>query len=181
MEYAVSIHDGLNVSDRIYVDNTPRQQCDDNYYRYVGWSESNESIQKYFSPDNIRTISHKITQLLQGVDPQNRPIIVPNKTICHVLSQIFDSYRPQTGDIFSRYNVPSGEPEDYLQSMIDQTIEIITNDIKNEIETIENNKKLTIWTTVYGDFNLHGLQQHSQIKVREKNTNHRGMVSFMNY
>ena len=32
----------------------------------------------------------------------------------------------------------------------------------------ENNKKLSIWTTVYGDFNAHGLRQHPPIKIRKK-------------
>lgn len=156
-------------------------QCDDNYYRYVGWQESNDCIRKYFSPENIQTISAKVTQLLQGVDPMGRPIVVPYKTICHVLSEIFDSYRPPTGDIYGRYNVPTDEPDNYVQSMIDQTIEIITSDVKNNLEMDENNRKLSIWTTVYGDFNSAGLRQHAPIKVRDKNTNFRGMVSFMNY
>ena len=43
----------------------------------------------------------------------------------------------------------------------------------------ENNRKLTIWTTVYGDFNQHGLQQHSKIKVRNKRPN--PMEFNMNY
>jgi hypothetical protein len=138
-------------------------------------------VRRYFNANNVKSISHKITELLQGVDPQGRPIVVTDRVICHIMSQIFYSFRPPTGDIYGRYNIPTGEPDDYVQSMIDQTIEVITSQIKNESDMIENNKKLTIWTTVYGDFNSHGLRQHSSIKVRDKNTNHRGMVSFMNY
>ena len=158
------------------------QICDDNFMRYVGWKEDNYCIKKYFSKETIRTISKKITELLQGVDPEGRPIIVPDDKICHMMSQIYDSYRPPTGDIYGRYNVPTGEPLNYVQSMIDQVIEVITNDVRNNLEMEENNRKLSVWTTVYGDgINEHGLRQTPPIKVRDKNTNHRGMVSFMAY
>jgi hypothetical protein len=52
--------------------------------------------------------------------------------------------------------------------MINQTINLIVNDVKNNLETEENNKKLTIWTTVYGDFNEQGLRSHPPIKIRNK-------------
>lgn len=139
------------------------------YIKHVGYSENNDCIKKYFAPNTIKLISYKITQLLEGVDEQNRPIIVPNKTIIGVMNDIYESYRPETGDIYSRYVVPSGTTsESYVQNMIDQVIEIITSDVRNNLEMEENNKKLSIWTTVYGDFNEHGLQQHPQIKIRNK-------------
>jgi len=104
-----------------------------------------------------------------GVDPLNRPITVPNSTIHDIMNNVYQSYRPPTGDIHSRYIVESGTTsESYVQNMIDQVIEIITSTIRNTVEMEENNKKLTVWTTVYGDFNKHGLQQHSQIKIRKK-------------
>jgi hypothetical protein len=155
--------------------------CDDNFIRHVGWKESNECIKSYFSNHTVKNISFKISQLLQGVDHQGRKIVVPDKTICSVMSEIYNSYRPPTGDIHTRYVVPTGEPDNYIQSMIDQVIEVITNDVKNNLGMEECNKNLSIWSTLYGDFNNSGLKQHAKIKVREKNTNHRGMVSFMNY
>lgn len=143
--------------------------CDSNYVKYVGYEQSNTCVKKYFSKSNVNTISRKITELLQGVDPENRPIVVPDTTICSVMSDVYDSYRPPTGDIHSRYIVPSGtSSESYVQNMIDQTIEIITSDVKNNLEMEEHNRKLTIWTTVYGDFNDHGLRQHPPIKLRNK-------------
>lgn len=154
MEYAVELNDTF---------------CDDNFQKHVGYKQSNVSIQKYFSPETIQTISVKVTELLQGVDPQNRPIIVPDKTICSVMDAIYNNYRPPTGDIYGRYNVPSGtSSESYIQNMIDQVIEVITSDVRNNLGMEEYNSKLSIWTTVYGDFNTHGLQQHPKIKVRNK-------------
>lgn len=156
-------------------------QVDYNYIRHPGWKEDNVCIRKYFGPQTVRTISRKITELLQGVDKQNRPIIVPDNTIHSVMNEIYTSYRPQTGDIYGRYTVPRSEPENDVQSMIDQVIEVITSDVRTNLGMQECNEALSVWTTVLGDFNEHGLRQHSKIKVRERNTSHRGMVSFMNY
>jgi hypothetical protein len=143
--------------------------CDDNYMKHVGYTENNPCIKYYFHPSQVKTISHKITELLQGVDPQGRPIIVPDKTICSIMSEVYDSYRPPTGDIYGRYNVPSGNGfESYVQSMIDQVIEIIVSDVRINMGMEEYNKSLSIWSTVYGDFNEHKLRQHPPIKILSK-------------
>lgn len=158
------------------------KDCDYNFVRHVGYKESNVCIQKYYSPETVKIISKKVTELLQGVDPDNRPIIVPDKTICAVMDNIYTSFRPGTGDIYTRYIIPNGLNYDsYVQDMIDQVIQVITNDVKNNLGMDECNSKLSIWTTVLGDFNEHGLRQHPPIKIRNKTTNNRGMVSFMSY
>lgn len=165
MEYAV------NMSGQVeYSSNQNRKFIgDDNFYRYVGYREDNECIKKYFSKNTVRTISNKITELTLGIDPENRPIIVPDKTIYNVMSDIYQSFRPATSDIYSRYIVPTGTTtQSYVQNMIDQVIEIIVSDIRNNLEMEENNRKLTIWTTVYGDFNEAGLLQHPPIKIRKR-------------
>jgi len=155
MEYATEICEHFN---------------DDNYSRYVGYNDENSIIkQQYFNDITVSTISAKITELLHGVDPENRPILVPDKTILSVMSEIYSSYRPPTGDIYSRYIVPSGTRYDsYIQNMIDQVIEVITSDVRNNLGMEEHNRQLTIWTTVYGDFNQHGLRQVPPIKIRNK-------------
>ena len=146
--------------------------CDDNFMRYVGYKENNNCIRKYFSQETVDIISRKITELTMGADPKNRSIIVPDKTICGIMSSVYYSFRPPTGDIHSRYIIPSGlGPDDYVQDMIDQTIEIISSDIRTNLGMEENNRKLTIWTTVYGDFNEHGRRSHAPIKVLNKRPN----------
>jgi hypothetical protein len=143
--------------------------CDFGYIKHVGYSESNACIAKYFDPNTVDIISYKVTELLQGVDPQNRPIVVPKPIICSVMNSIYESYRPPVGDIYSRYIIPTGtSSESYVQNMIDQVIEVITSDVRNNMEMAENNSKLSVWTTVYGDFNEHQLRQHAPIKVRNK-------------
>lgn len=153
--------------------------CDDNFMRYVGFQENNDCIKYYFSNDTVKTISCKLTELLQGVDPHGRNIVVPDNTICSVMSQIYQSFRPQTGDIYGRYNIPSYQPENYVQNMIDQVIEVIVSDVRNNLGMDEINSKLNIFNTILGDFNVNGLRSHPVIKIRKRNTNFRGMVSFM--
>ena len=143
--------------------------CNLNYVRYVGYEESNECIKKFFSQETVNLISKKVTGLLMGVDPQNRPIKVPDSTICTVMSTVNENYQPPVGDIYSRYIIPTGENAvSMMQNMIDQVIEIITSDVRNNLEMEQNNKKLTAWTTLLGDFNQHNLRSHAPIKILEK-------------
>lgn len=138
--------------------------------KYVGFERNdNPDIKFYYSNKNVRTISNKITELLRGVHPENRPIIVPDKTIYSVMDSIYHNYRPATGDIYGRYNIPTGNTtQSYVQDMIDQVIEIIVSDVKTNYETEINNSKLSAWTTVLGEFNDHKLRAYSVIKIRER-------------
>ncbi len=158
--------------------------CDENFMRHVGWSKEysyNPSLSKYFCQETVDKISRQVTQNLQGVGPNNRPIVVTDDVICHVMSSVYQDRKGKIGNIYTIFTIADVSPEDIVLSMIDRTIEIITTNITNEYGMIENNSKLTKWTTLLGDFNLQGLRSHPIIKVREKNTNHRGQVSFMNY
>lgn len=157
-----------------------KEICDTNFMKYVGWEQSNDCIKEYFSQTTINFISNKITELTMGVDHKNRKIKVPDKNICAIMSSVQDSFRPPTGDIYSRYIVPSGmSPESYVQQMINQVIQIITNQITTSLGMEEYNKTLTVWTTLLGDFNEKGLRSHAPIKIREKRPN--PMEFNMNY
>jgi hypothetical protein len=164
-----------------FIDVDPEHSINDNYSRYVGYQDTNALLQaKYYNINTINTISKKLTELLQGVDELNRPIIVPNKTIANIMDSVYQSYRPQTGDIYGRYNIPTGlNSDDYIQSMIDQTIEIIYSEVKNNLEIEQNNKKLSVWTTVLGDFNENKLRSFAPIKVLNKHPQY--MAFFENY
>lgn len=175
MEYTEPVHENIIQQQTTFCDSL----CDRKYIQHVGYSPDNECLKSYFSPQTVEFISKKITQLLQGVDCKNRRIIVPKNTICSIMSSVYENYRPQTGDIFTRYIIPNNQPENFISNMIDQVIEIITTQVRNEWGMRENNAKLTIWTTVYGDFNEHGLRQHPPIKILEKRPN--PMEFNMNY
>jgi len=155
------------------------ESCDDNYTRHVGFQENNKCIQEYFSPNTVRLISQKVTELLMGVHPKNRPIIVPDRTICSVMSTVYNHYRPETGDIYSRFIIPTNQQQSDVQNMIDQVIEIIVSNVRTTYGIQECNSNLTVWTSLYGDFNEHGLLQHPPIKVQNKRPD--PMMFNMNY
>lgn len=155
------------------------QRCDLNYLRHPGWDEFNECFRQLYSKDTIKTISKKVTELTRGVDKLNRPIIVPDMRICEVIDGVYQGFRPPTGDIYSRYIVPNDQQASMVQNIIDQTIEVITNHIRNEIGIEQENQKLSAWVQVYGDFNTHGLRQFPPIKIKERHANY--MQFNMNY
>jgi hypothetical protein len=153
------------------------------YLANVGWEETsagNFGIDILFSDSMIESISNVITRNLQGVDPQNRPIIVSKENIIGVLSNVYRfGTRQNIGDIYSRFIIPQEQTRCDLRTIINQTINIIVSNIKNEIEMTENNKKLTVWTTLLGDFNKEGLRSHAPIKIRRKHPQY--MAFNMNY
>lgn len=144
----------------------------DKIHRNVGYTSNlscgeTDSESALFSKANVSQMSKKITELLRGVDKYNRPIIVPDSTIISVMSSVYRDFRPETGDIYSRYVIPNDD-EGYYSKIMNETINIIYLDVKGNLGMDDNNSKLSIWTTVLGDFNEHGLQSHPKIKLREK-------------
>lgn len=141
-------------------------------YRFVGWNQTiqnNPTVQLLFDKNRLQLLQQEITRLLQGVGTEARPIIVPIDTISHVLYQCFATHKPRVGDIYSRYvQAENSLTRDDVVSIQNRAVNIIVSQIRNEFETIDNNRKLSIWTTVYGDFNTSGLRAHAPIKTRNK-------------
>jgi hypothetical protein len=164
-----------------FISYDPENKINDNYTRYVGYQDTSDQLSlRFFSEQNVKTISDKLTQLLKGVDPLNRDIIIPDESIKNIMDSVYNSFRPQTGDIFSRYIIPNNITEDdYVQSFIDQTIEIIFSDVKNNLAMDQYNKSLSAWVQVYGDFNDNNLRAHPVIKILNKHPVH--MQFNMNY
>lgn len=158
--------------------------CDNvNYMRYIGYQDINcykdkDSVENFlFSDENINKMSIKITDNLKGVSKHNKSIKVPDKTIRNVLSQVFTTYSPEIGDMYSRDMMY--KDNNYTNSIIDKVIDTITSQVSYDIGMINCNNKLTKWTTVLGDFNRHNLQSHSKIKLRENKPP--SMLFNMNY
>ena len=147
----------------------------DNYNRYIGWQPASESDfeRQFFSRPTIDYIRSQTSELLKCVRSDGRPIVVTDHVIAAVMSQIYQphKFRPQLGDIYTILNIPASEPRDDLKLLVDLVVETIVSNIKTETEIEENNKRLTVWTTLLGDFNEHGLRQYSKIKLNEKNIN----------
>ena len=164
MEYGNIIGDKNERSD-----NGVGSSLNDNFNRYVGYDATVTPFEReLFSDSNIQKIADKVSELMACL---GRPVILTKKAVGSAVSNIFYTYRPQLGDIYTIYNIPAAQPRDDLQTINEQAIELIYNQLKTQYEIEENNKKLTVWTTLLGDFNEHGLRQYSTLKINHKNIN----------
>jgi hypothetical protein len=144
---------------------------DNNLMKFVGYEAGSQNeCEKYlFHPSTIKRISDRLTYLLRGVDPQGKKLIVTDDVITNALSGVFAAFRPQVGDIYSRYTIMNSELwRNDAETIIDRTITLIFDYYRNEIGMEENNKQLTVWTTILGDFNKHGLRQTPPIKTQKR-------------
>jgi hypothetical protein len=187
MKHGVVINGGYDPQESMKYENRNnyiRSVCDQNNLRFVGWSQNRLTtgcLDELFSCETVDTISRKVTELTMGVGENDRPIVVPDCTICSVMSDVYINQRPKTGDIYSRYIIPDSGLRNDVQQIIDKTIEIITSNIKNSLGMERNNSKLSIWTTVYGEGNPHGLQQTSHGSAKINHNRPMSMFFFSNY
>lgn len=149
----------------------------DQFVKHVGYTDSNAAIAAYFSIETALFIAAKITELLRPFYPPG--VHVTLERIIDVMNQIYEAYRPSTGDIHTRYVVPSNENPNCVDEMINQVIEVIVSQIKDNLQTDEQNSKLTVWSSVYGAFNAEGLRAHAPIKTRVRRP--QPMLFNMNY
>jgi len=155
----------------VYHKQTLPTALDNGYYKYSGWGETSNrpDYQELWNPYRLRQLQAQITEILEGVEPSGRPIVVTLDVIGNVLSSVYETNRPEVGDIYSRFIQTEGAgTRNDIAECVDRTIEIITTQIRNEYETIACNQKLTVWNSLYGDFNTQGLRQHPPIKLRKK-------------
>jgi hypothetical protein len=153
------------------------------YLANVGWDETtsgNQQIDYLFSDANIESLIIAIKDALRNADPKGRPIIVSKDIVIGVLSNVYRfGTRQNIGDIYSRYIVPQEQTRCDIRTINNQVINIISSNIRNEIEMTENNKKLTVWSTLLGDFNNEGLRAHPPIKIKRRHPQY--MAFNMNY
>lgn len=162
LEDAVLMANGTNI-DKLYNENVDSNQ-------YVGWEQQvswNPFLSRLFSKKTVKVIQEKTSEYLRGLDDQGRKIVPTEKVVENALFGVFNNYRPNTGDIYGKYTITDNSRDDYSY-IVDQTISLLVRGIRTDIEMQNNNSKLTIWTTVLGDFNEHGLRQYAPIKVKNK-------------
>lgn len=137
-----------------------------NYYRYAGWEETanGAGYKFYFSQENVNFISSQVTKVLKSF---GHDIVVSPNVIGGVMSDIRSAQNPKIGDIYTRYIIPQEEPRNDAKSMTEQVINVIVNQILGEKQQECCNSKLSIWSTVLGDFNAEGLRSHSIIKTKQ--------------
>ena len=121
--------------------------------------DTRDVFHSFFSISNVRYISEEITKRLAGVHPEGKNIIVADKQIISVMDSIYsNTYRD-------------------IDKMTIMTVGYIVDYVTSDIQTEEQNKKLSIWTTNFGPET--GLRQFSKIKIREKRPT--PMIFNMNY
>jgi hypothetical protein len=167
----ISLETALNLSNKNIKDINRQYDESVDSNQYVGWDQQvnwNSFLSKLFSKETIQTIQKKTSEYLVGVDEQGRNIIPTDRVVESALYGVFQNYRPKTGDIYGKYTVNNDNSRDDYSYIVDQTISLLVKGIRNELEMQQNNSKLTIWTTLLGDFNEHGLRQYAPIKVKNK-------------
>jgi hypothetical protein len=114
-------------------------------------------------------LSKEITKALDGVHPEGRPIIATERVISGALFSVENQYAPKVGDIHSRYIIPQDPEQNDLTNINSQVIAMVVDAIKNEYEIAQNNSKLSIWSTLYGEgCNDEGLKQTNLIKLNNR-------------
>ena len=141
----------------------------DNNNRYALYDATESKFENVlFSDKNLQYIGDKVSEKMACL---GRPVILTMKTISSAVSTVLNTYQPQLGDIFSIYQIPAENCRNDIWTINEQSIELIYKQLKTEFEIDENNKKLTVWTTILGDFNEHGLRQYSTLRLNHKPIN----------
>lgn len=169
IDESASLGDALKLVNNVPIDRQYDELLDPN--QYVGWNtitEWNPLTKKLFSKKTINVIKQKVCEYLTGVDPKGRKILPSDRIVVIALYGVFENHIPVTGDIFGKYLVVDQTLRDDYSYIVDKTISLLVQGIRDSIGMQEQNEKLTIWTTVLGDFNEHGLRQYPPIKVRNK-------------
>lgn len=170
LTYNTSISEALElINNNVNIEKRYDRKVDFN--QFVGWDQQaswNILLDKLFSDYTVKLIQNKTAYYLDGVDKKGRRIMPSENVVETALLGIFRDYRPRTGDIYGKYSVVNPSDRDDYNYIVDMTISFLVREIRNDIEMAQNNEKLTIWTTLLGDFNEHGLRQYPPIKVRNK-------------
>jgi hypothetical protein len=122
-----------------------------------------------FEESTLRYIGEKVKNITFKSELRT-PVNVPNDRIKEVLESVFTHFRPNTGDIHTRYvinNTNQYKFINYCTDIIKQTIDIIVNDIQNHFEIVKNNNTFSVWNTLSG-VNSRGLRHFAPIKLNER-------------
>jgi hypothetical protein len=175
IKYASYINSDTSLEDSLGLinNNIPDEKYDDriDMNQSVGWgtvTSWNSLTSRLFTKRTLNVIRDKTSEYLTGVDPKGRKIIPSDDVMTDALYSIFRHHIPQTGDIYGRYSIRDESNRDDYAYIIDKTISLIVTGIRTDIEMQEQNEKLSIWTTVLGDFNEHGIRSNAPIKLRHK-------------
>ena len=170
MEYGKCIDSELYDSIKALTIDTNNEYNDQiDMSKYVGWNTISEWAhlpRQLFTKRTIKLIQTKVYEYLQK--SMNKKIIPSERVTEIALYGVFENHHPRTGDIYGKFLVVDETQRDDYGYIVDKTISFLIDGIQTDIEMSEANSKLSIWNTVLGDFNEHGLRQFPPIKLRNK-------------
>jgi hypothetical protein len=153
---------------------------DNRYLSLVGWEATAEGAgagyKFFFSEENMRFVQTEVMRLLR---PFGLNVRVTMEVIGGLFSDLIRSQNPVLGDIHTRYTIPQADPRNDAKSLTVQAINRLVNEILGEQQQACCNSKLSVWSTVKGDFSAYGIRSHAPIRVK-KNDHLKG-VFMMNY
>lgn len=120
-------------------------------YRYYGWQGS-DRYNTLFSDASVKFMSKMITNMLYGVYPNKKTVVVPDETIRSVADSVYNS---------------SFANADQMQKMV---VNYIVNWIQSEADTINKNNNLSIWVQKYDTDT--GMKKFDGIKLNQKQRSH---------
>lgn len=101
-----------------------------NNYRFSAGFKDRKRYDDIYSKETVSKISMEITKRLKGVHPEGKNIIIPVDTISSVIDAIYNKNTHAEFDV-----------------MVEMVINYTVNQVKTEYETIQQNNKLSIWTS----------------------------------
>jgi hypothetical protein len=137
--------------------------------QYVGWGTITEWAslpRQVFTKRTIKIIQQKVYEYLYR--SMQKKIVPSEKVVVIALFGVYENHKPNTGDIYGKFLVVDETQRDDYGYIVDKTISLLIDGIRTDIEMADANSKLSIWNTVLGDFNEHGLRQFPPIKLRNK-------------
>jgi len=157
-----------------------------NAMRNVGWLSDidipgKNMYQVLYAQETVNFISKTVVKHLYPL--MNKAIIIPDEQIREMINSVWQAEKGgDTPNIFTKDTFELGRNtinNNFYNRIVGITIQSIISQIRDQHEMTEVNNSLSIWNSVYGDFNEAGLRAHPKIKLRE---NHPQYMAFnMNY
>jgi hypothetical protein len=134
----------------------------------VGFDRSQPNYLNLFNDDVFKYIQLQVYNITKNSHLKT-PFFVPIQRIKEVMDSVWSYYRPNTGDIVTRYIINNVTPyrlPNYSTDIIRQVINIVVNDIMNSEDIAKSNNTFSIWNTLSG--NSRGIVHHPHIKLNER-------------
>lgn len=150
-----------------------------NFGRYVGGATQEFQYQNYYFNDGmVCNIQNYLAEALRPYEKEKRKVIVSKEIIITVMQKIISDRIPTVGNIYTHTVMPTLSNTDTMD-VVNRTIQVIYTNLKNEMEMEMTNSKLSVWSTLYGEFNKEGLRSHPPVKIRKNKP--QSMLFNMNY